>query len=191
VGNDGQAGNDAQVGIFHEGGGDQNAIHEIVEGVPHQDHQAGTAVVMGRRPGLVGFAMVGMAMAPKHQFFQNEKQENARQQGQGHHVRAAMFQGVGQNFQEHCPQKGTDGVGNEVLYAGQAQDVGDTAGGHDAQAAPQQGHADNPGQGAHGEARVKKATLYAPPLVRRSRRVGGKSGRALKIPARSGKPCGR
>ena len=52
MGNDGQGGNDAQGRAFHEGGGDEHTIDEVVKGVAHQDEQATAAVVVSLGDGV-------------------------------------------------------------------------------------------------------------------------------------------
>ena len=98
MGDDRHGGDDAQFRAFHEGGGNQDAIDEVVKGIADQDEQAGAAVIMGRRMRFVSLAMVVVAMPPQHQLFENEEHQDADQHRAGHVVGIGMLERVRQDF---------------------------------------------------------------------------------------------
>jgi hypothetical protein len=115
VGDDGQRGDDAELGIFEEGGSNQDAVDKIVEGIADQDQQAGTSVIVGRGLGVVRLAMIVVAVPPEDQFFQHEEDHDAEQDGCRHAMRIAMFQRVRQDFQEGRAEQRADRVGNQHI----------------------------------------------------------------------------
>ena len=107
VGDDRDRGDDAQLGVGHERGGDQYAIDKIVEGVADEDHQSAAAVVvmavsrLRRDMRIVGFAFLDMAMTPQHQFFEDKEAEDAEQHGGCGGLDAfTLIEGVRQHFDE-------------------------------------------------------------------------------------------
>lgn len=117
MGNDGESGNDAKFGALQEGSGNQNAINKVVKSITDQNEQARTPVIMGRRLGIVRFAMVMVAMPPKHQFFENEKSQYAEQDGCRHLMWITMLQRMWNDLKEGGPKQRTDGIGNQQINA--------------------------------------------------------------------------
>lgn len=62
-------------------------------------------MIMGRRMRVMRFAMIVMAMAPQHQLFQNEKNEDAEQDGRSHPVRIAVLERVREDLEEGRPSR--------------------------------------------------------------------------------------
>ena len=149
MGDDGQRGDDAQLGVFQEGGCDQDAVDEVVKGVANQDQQPRAAVVMRRRLRLVRLAMIVVTMAPENQLFQDEENQDAGQHGSRHAVRLAMFKGVRQDFQKRGAEQGANGIGDQHADAMRAQRNAHGCCRNDAQYAAGQRHRNNPRKSAH------------------------------------------
>ena len=82
MGDDGQTGHQAKLGVGNERRGNQDAVGEVVHAVAHQDHPAGA-------PGLVrvvavvvvmAIAFVVMRVTQDCQLFQQEERQQAGQQ---------------------------------------------------------------------------------------------------------------
>ncbi len=110
MGDDGQRGDDAEFRALQEGGGDQDAVDEIVESVADHDQQPGATVIVGRRLRLVRLAMVVMTVPPEHQLFQHEEEQDAEQHRRRHAVRVAMLERVRQDLEEGRAEQRADRV---------------------------------------------------------------------------------
>ncbi|MNC86110.1 hypothetical protein D3C83_17430 [compost metagenome] len=123
MGDDGDCRDDAQLVVGEKRGGDQNPVHEIVESVADHDHHAAAAViVMQCDRGIVRFALLDVAMAPQHQFFQHEEQQYAGKYGGGETLDAVGHaEGVGKNLQEHRAEQRTHRVAHQDRYPGRAR----------------------------------------------------------------------
>ena len=60
--------------------GNQHPIKAVVHAIADQHDPAGGPVPVLHRRHLVALAVLGMAMAPEHQFLKDEKQRNSAQQ---------------------------------------------------------------------------------------------------------------
>ena len=94
----GQAGDHAQMDIGKKRRGDEHPIHQIVYTVAHQYQIAGGGCAAMFHIGCMGFAFMGMAMAPQHHLLQHEKRQQAGQHRRhdGMAVSALCLQGVWQ-----------------------------------------------------------------------------------------------
>ncbi len=146
---DGQCRHDSQFRTFQKRGSNQNAVDKIVEGIADKDEQTGAAVIVGRGMCIVRFAMIMVAMPPEHQFFQNEKSQNAEEHGCRHFVRIAVLQGMRQDFKKSSPEQCSDGVGNQHIDALHAERHAHPGRRDNAENAPGKGNENDPGKSAH------------------------------------------
>ena len=123
VGDDGDRGDDAQLVIGEERGGDQDAVDEIVEGVADDDHHAAAAVIVLRHGGrVVRLALLDVAVAPQHQLFQHEERQDAGEYGARDLLDAVGHaEGVGQDFEEHGAEQRAHRVADEDRHPGYAR----------------------------------------------------------------------
>ena len=139
---------------LEKGRRDENSVHEIVESVADQDQQTGTSMIVGRRLRVMRFAMVVVAMAPQHQFFQHEESQDAEQDRRRHAVRIAVLERVRQDLEKSRAEKGTDRIGNQHIDMVRADRDGQRRRGGHAQHATGQRNGDDPGKGTHGHNRI-------------------------------------
>ena len=74
-------------------------------------------MVMGWGLCLMRLAVVVVTMSPQNQFLEYEEKHDAEQDRCGHAVRFAVFQRVGQNFQESSAQQCTNCIRNQYVDA--------------------------------------------------------------------------
>jgi hypothetical protein len=107
VGHDGQRRDDAQVHVGEEGGSDQHAVEQVVQGVTHQHQRAAglapgvvvvggvvvvvvvsvtVVVLMQMAAGRVRVALVVVAMPPEQEFLEDEEQRDAGDERNPHLV---------------------------------------------------------------------------------------------------------
>ncbi len=150
VGNDGHGGDDTQSGVGHERGGDQDAIHKVVHRVADHDHRAAAAVIVGICVMIMRFALLGVTVAPQHQFLEHEKQKNAEQYHRGEPMHArGLLECMRQDFEEHRAEQGTDGVADQHRDACRGCAQCERGRSQYAKNRADNGRSDNPGKGGH------------------------------------------
>ena len=148
---DRERGDDAELGAREERGCDENPVHEIVEGVPDQDHEAAAPVIV-RDDGLrvVRFAFLHMTVPPEHELFEHEEDQNAGEYGRCHRLRAARHaECVRQHFDEDRAQERADGVADEDGHLRGGRFPGEKRGGENRKQAAQRSGDDDPRKSGH------------------------------------------
>ena len=107
-------------------------------------------------------AVVMMAMAPEHQFFEHEERQDAKQHGRCRSMHISVRQGVRQNFQKGSPEQGTDRIGDQHADAMDPQRNAQCRSGKNAQRATGQRDGYDPGKSAHGNLQLEKGADYTP-----------------------------
>ena len=113
---DGDGRVDAERDRGQDRGADDRAVDEIVKGVT-DDHQ--------RRRGTVHLALVGVAMVNQHQLLENEKHEDAGQQGAEHGARRDGLQRFREQREKRDPEQRSDGVADETRHQSAPDVVGE------------------------------------------------------------------
>ena len=148
VRDDRQRGDDAEMGIGQERRRDDDAVHEIVEGIADHDHHAAAPM----RILLMRLAMFVVAMPPQQQFFQREEQQDAEQHRAAHRRRvAAPLYRLRQDFQEHRAQQCADGIADQRVHPMRAGVQREQRSAQHAQHAAGEAGCDDPKQDRHGD----------------------------------------
>ena len=110
----GDGGDDAEVRVGQEGGGDQHAIQQVVERVAPEDQRRGraVAVVILRTMRLAG---VHVAMAPEHHLLEHEEGDDAAGERKADAVRAgAGIERMRQERKQRGPEQRAGREAHEV-----------------------------------------------------------------------------
>ncbi len=149
MGDDGQCGNNPQMHIGQKCGGDNHAIHKIMERVADHDHHAATAMhVWFMR--LMHFAMVVVAVPPQQQFFQRKKQQDAEQYGAAERRPIGRkLDRFGQDVEKHGAQQRADRIADQRIHPVRTRVQCKQRGKKDAQCATENTGSDYPQQNGH------------------------------------------
>ena len=149
-------GQDPEPHVGQEGGGDQHAVEAIVDAVTDQHDPGGRAlaVVAGRH--LVALAILGVAVAPEHEFLEHEEERDAAEHGGADRLDAPgpdAGHGLGQQPDQRRRQHGAGREADQVrqqataLRFWQQQEQARQRG---AQQATEQRREQDPGKRGHG-----------------------------------------
>jgi len=141
---------DAELRVLHKRGGDEDAVDKIVKAVADENQHAAAAVVVRVGVMVVDLAVLDVAVAPQHQFFQDEENENPAEHGGGDAAHAGgALERMRQQLEKRRAEQGADGVADQHRHPGGARGQHEQPGTADRQHPAEQARRGYPAQGRH------------------------------------------
>jgi hypothetical protein len=132
--------------VSEKRGGDQYSIDKVVKGVSDHDHHAAASMIVLCRERLMRFALLDVAVAPQHEFFQHKENQDAGENSRRYPLGAlGHAKRVRQNIEEHRAEQRTDRKADQYRHMRGARVEGKYRGGGNAQHTAEQARENDPG----------------------------------------------